>query len=456
MHRPSTLKLLVCLLVSSVAAQRKGGGGGGGGGGSSGDNDGSSSGDGDDDDAGDDNDSGSGGGSSLPDNSAPCGYYARLESFGLPGLYYNGTLTVRHHITHNSAWDEESEPIDLCDNDDRTPKTNTYPALVLIAPTGNDSDTNPMHWVLRGFQPAHEYHALNDAVDFKQRWVYIRSSDFVISNYTREYDTPFSPYWTDRYDDSDATNLDQTTRVYWPTNITAQDDGTFSARAEYAQSPPVIDSKEYVGYFPNPGKHTSQYVTVKSVCDLNQKYIDDEDDIDSVRESYGAKTRRQRYDDFDEDGERIWYASIPTFWLDKGATVEMAGIGADEMTLTLNNSLKEAIPWIGDRDGGCYPDESDPFELSNFHPSQSSTYEGAGLRLWNVTLRISLSFEGSIVRENSTTINGEGNGKLLFDAGYRLAEAAQEDEDDKSAASRAGIESRVILAVVMAIAFMAL
>ncbi|EEY23461.1 conserved hypothetical protein [Verticillium alfalfae VaMs.102] len=461
MHRSSTLRLLVCLLAGSAAAQRKGGGGGGGGGGSSNDDDDSSTGGGGGDSGGDDSGSGSGSGtddgSSRPDNSAPCGYFARLETFGLPGLYYNGTLTVRHHITHNTVWDEESEPIDVCDNDDRDVKTSRYPALVLIAPTGNESDTNPMHWVLRGFQPAHEYHALRDAVDFKQRWVYIRSSDFVISNYTREYNTVFSPYWTNRYDDSDATDLEETTRVYWPTNITAEDDGTFSAQAEYAQAPPIINSKDYIGSFPRPGKHTSQYVTVKSVCSMNQRYYEDEEDIDTVRGSDGAKRRRQDDDGFDENGERIWYSSNPTFWLDKGATMEMAGIGADQMTLTLNNSLDKAIPWMGEREGGCSPDEREPFELSNFNPMQSAAYEGQGLRPWNVTLRISLSFEGSIVRENSTTVNGVEGGKLLFNAGYKLDEAIEEEEeeDNKSIAAQAMFKGYAVLIVVMVAGFVA-
>ncbi|KAM0327510.1 hypothetical protein ACHAQA_005798 [Verticillium albo-atrum] len=455
MHRSSTLKLLVCLLLGSVAAQKKGGGGGGGSGGSDSDNDGSS-GDGGNDDS-DDTDDSSGGDSSLPDNSPPCGYFDRLEAFGLPGLYYNGTLTIRHHITHNSAWDDEDGPIDLCDNDDRSPKTYTYPALVLIAPTGNESDTNPMHWVLRGFQPAHEYNALPAGeVDFKQRWVYIRSSDFVITNYTQEYDTVFSPYRTNRYRESDATKLRQTTRVYWPTNVTSEGNNVFSAHAEYAEAPPILSKDDYTGFYPRLGKHTSQYVTLRSVCRLNQKGIEDEDDIESVRGTGGISDRRQIEDKFDENGERIWYSSNPTFWLDKGMAVEMAGIGADQMTLTLNNTLKESTAWIGQRDGGCSPDESEPFEFSEFYPAQSSNHEGSGLRPWNVTVSLSMSFEGSIVRENSTTIDGSEAGKLLFGAGYRLAETAQEEEKEESAASRANTRRFLGLALAMMIGFMSI
>ena len=42
-------------------------------------------------------------------SSAPCDWGMRHKAFGLPGLYYNGTLTIRHHITDNTAWDEEIE-----------------------------------------------------------------------------------------------------------------------------------------------------------------------------------------------------------------------------------------------------------------------------------------------------------------------------------------------------------
>src|ERR1700712_392502 len=72
----------------------------------------------------------------------------RENLFELPGLYYNGTITLTHQLTQNSAWDAEALSTSTgtkCDNDDRSQKTYQYPALFFVGPNGNTSDTNPIH-----------------------------------------------------------------------------------------------------------------------------------------------------------------------------------------------------------------------------------------------------------------------------------------------------------------------
>ena len=413
--------LLVLSSLSSNAGARRGGRSGSSGGGDS--DDGSPADEGSPDSG--NGDSGSG----LPDKRAPCGWWARQETFGIPGLYYNGNMTIRHHITHNTAWDDEDLQIsDLygCDNDDRASKTYTYPALLLIAPTGNESDTNPMHWVLRGFEPLDQRSAAPE-LDLWQRWVYIRSSDFVLTNYTPAWDSPFRPFRTYKYEDMDATQLDETTRVYWRTNVSSEADGTFSAHAEYTEMPPRINPDDYIGPRWSPGQSTSQYVTLSDVCHYKQKLIDESLSLRDTQNHERSLTGSPK----SRADTRIWYASPRTLWLSRGATAELSGIGHDSMTIKINNTLKETPVWKGKREQGCSSNSNDPFELSEFHLSQSEDHKGPVPRPWNITVSVSISFEGSLVQENSTSISGLSNGKLQFAETYQITPTSEE-EDDKS------------------------
>lgn len=418
--------LLLLLFQATPSVQRRGGGGGGGGG--------------YDDDYDDDNDdssdnddyTGGGGdtGSDLPDHSAPCGWWPRQETFGIPGLYYNGTLTIRHNLTDNTAWDDETGKLMECDNDDRSPKTYEYPAMILIAPTGNVSDTNPMHWVLRGFQPAHLQHYRRDEVDLLQRWVYIRSSDFVIVNQTVIWDSPFDPFRTDYLAEADATRMEQTTRVYWETNVTSEDGKVFSAQAEYSQTPPFLDPDDdaYRNMASwDAGLYTSQFVTLSDVCAYNQVMLDKlsyDNKIETVHDAAGNRRRRQVDD--------VWEAVEPTVWLPTGSTVEMEGIGADSMRWTLESTLSNVIPWKSNREGGsCTRLKSTPFEFSDFAPYESLNNEEPYAVPWNISLNLIMSFEGSIISENSTTLDGERGGKLMFGENYdRFIEKPEESKDN--------------------------
>ncbi|KAJ4132570.1 hypothetical protein NW754_015387 [Fusarium falciforme] len=71
--------------------------------------------------------------------------------YELPGLYYNGTFNVTHHLSDNSAWLFENphwSPEKQCLNNDHAVKTYEYPGLFFVGATGNDSDTNPIFWIL--------------------------------------------------------------------------------------------------------------------------------------------------------------------------------------------------------------------------------------------------------------------------------------------------------------------
>jgi hypothetical protein len=175
---------LVIFCLAQIAFTKRGGGGGfssGSGSSSSGSSGSGSSGS-----------SGSSGGGTYTPPPPPCEQglcvcsmiNERENVYELPGLYYNGTVTITHQLSQNSAWDAEAEgsPASTkCANDDRAVKTYEYPALFYIGPNGNASDTNPVFWALRGFQPPDQ--KLNDNyLDVYQRWLHIRSSDFVVSD----------------------------------------------------------------------------------------------------------------------------------------------------------------------------------------------------------------------------------------------------------------------------------
>lgn len=92
----------------------------------------------------------------------------RTAQCELPGMYYNGTVTVTHKLEDSSMWLYEEpgrnpeENSLWCTNNDRNTKTYQYPALIFVGNPGNDSDTNPIFWILRGYQPANQTEHLDD------------------------------------------------------------------------------------------------------------------------------------------------------------------------------------------------------------------------------------------------------------------------------------------------------
>ncbi|KAF4463472.1 hypothetical protein FALBO_9703 [Fusarium albosuccineum] len=325
--------------------------------------------------------------------------------YGIPGLYYNGTLTVRHHITNSTSWIDKGSG--ACGMSDDSPKTYKYPALFLVAPTGNRTDTNPFHWRLFGFQPADQTAgATGRYLDVFQRWINLRSSDYVLSN------TPWSGNYFEfeqegRYTLSDGTNAHENTTVYWSTNITDENIENLSARAVYKRKPPPLNDNSY-----QTEVASSQYLTLSDVCAWNFE-VQDEDPV-TLPPSKIPK------------GNDYFNTTTPTFWLQPGAVAEMKGIGATEMTLTLNQSLNTARPFLSQRQAVCGKGRAtedddyylnEPFEFVAFwHLLHADGVPE--LPYWLLDLSISLSFEGNLVSENSTRINGTDKDHLIFESTY--------------------------------------
>jgi hypothetical protein len=411
--RYSAFFVLLLLFHPGIVASRRGGGSGG----NNDDNDNSGVSDWYDPDG--DLDGGDGGDSSYK---KPCGWgvcgchliHEREKLFSLPGLYYNGSITIRHHLTDSTVWDDETDTEDgPCQNDDRSTKTYTYPGMFLVAPIGNVTDTNPFHWSLKGFQPPDQLEGTGGPyIDLLQRWIHIRSSDFVV---TGNDSLPWT-VWPN-YLSSDATGMHQTTRVYWPTNITSIGKDTFSARAKYTQTPPA--TSDTPGFAFEAGRHTSQYATLSDVCIHNHIWskFDKYEPIPKSHISHGRNTG----------------TSTPTVWLTEGAAAEMLGIGAEVVTVTLNSSFESVVPLIGRREPRCDDKASvDYFELDSFDTIHSRD-DGDVARSWNLTFDLSITFRGSLIEENSTRILGFNKGNPIFEAKYEPPEPyrsqAQDDEN---------------------------
>jgi hypothetical protein len=356
-----------------------------------------------------------------------CGMINERENiYELPGLYYNGTITVTHQLTSNPAWTAEATTTragEKCRNNDHETKTYEYPALFFVGPNGNSSDTNPIFWALRGFQPPDQQ--LNGpSLDVYQRWVHIRSSDFVVTDTSLEAQF-FGQY---QYFDSDETRAHQQTRVYWDTNVTTSDSKTYTASATYVNAPPEIGLQSLAFGSPPDGAkpRSSQYVTLSDVC-----YYDYELWMSShgfVQSSYIPK------------GNNNLWATTPTLFLSTGSTAQISNIGSDTLTFSLNSTLSNTIAFASNSESTCAFSASSPrtafmrsFNLLHWRESEETTKQ----YLWNISATVGLSFQGTIVAENSTKINGSSGGVPTFAENY---ERRNKDNSTSGSGTKSGGE----------------
>ncbi|KAI3321876.1 hypothetical protein HD806DRAFT_523799 [Xylariaceae sp. AK1471] len=400
--------IAVASIIWSAVAKR--GGGGGGGGGSSGGGDyGGSSGSGGGGDGGDDD----GGSYTPPPPPPPCDQGAcvcamidgRMDLYELPGLYYNGTITVSHKLVQNSAWDAERlHPNDgqMCKpNNDDAVKTYKYPALFYIGPQGNDSDTNTVHWALRGYQPPEQMSG-DQYLDIYERWIHLRSSDYVVTdNSTEAY--YFGQY---EYYASDETGRHRETHTYWDTTVSQGSGNTYSVVAEYVSMPSEIplSQSSYAALPKGTGPRSSQYITLSDVCYYDQ-------------EGWGISTEPMRPSYIPKGNDYIW-TTTPTMFLGLGAKASMSGIGANSMQFSMRTTIANALALVSPVQASC-DDAAHTYYTrfsSNFnvmHWIEASEYNPGNL--WNMTVDVQLVFEGDIVSENSTKITGFEDGTPIFE-----------------------------------------
>jgi len=369
----------------------------------------------------------------------------RENIYELPGLYYNGTVTITHLLTANSAWDAEASSTrtgEKCANNDREQKTYEYPALFFIGSNGNATDSNPVFWALRAFQPADQ--VLNEQyLDVYQRWLHIRSSDFVVTDTSLEAEF-FGQY---QYYASDETRLHRQTRVYWNTNITASSDSkSYTASATYVSSPPEIslDQRSFASPPPGTKPRTSQYITLSDVC-----YYDQE-----LWNSHGSLPVS-----YIPPGNNYLWSTTPTLFLSQDATASISSIGGDTLSFTLNDTLSSSVAFVSEQQSNCLGSPTSPrvpftSSFNLLHWRKHGDYTGQ--YLWNISANVGVSFQGRLVGQNSTTITGTKDGVPLFKEGYeRRTKENTTTGTGKSGAGRA-VESVPGALAALSLAFVAL
>lgn len=409
MHRSLSLLILLALISLFVGFSDAKRGGGGGGGSDSDDDGGSSSG------GGDDGDDSSGPGYVAPPPAPPCdmGECAcaqvneREELYRLPGLYYNGTVKVTHRISSSSAWDlaaEAGSEARTCDNNDDQTKTYEYPALLMVGPTGNSSDSNPIFWALRAFQPPDQQLDREQYLNVDARWIHIRSSDFVVTDNSLEA-SYFGQY---DYYASDETGRHQVTKTYWDTDVTDMRDSTFSADATYRAAPPDVSPVASISEEENFPK-SSQYITLSDVCRYGYEFY----------LASGAVSQSQI-----PEGNNYFWTTLATVFLQTGASARLEDIGSPTARFSLNGTSgqNDLVFTPTNPDVSCEWVNTVMTKFTNQLSLMEEMDKGGTLEhMWNMTVTMGLSFEGDLVRENSTTINGTSGGTPTFAKGFETS-----------------------------------
>lgn len=413
----SVCRILLLLLLGESCFARGGGGGGGGssGGSSSGDSDGSSSsgssggggggtydyGGGSSGDGGTSSSGGSsGGGGSYTPYVPPCTtcecrqVARRIQLYELPGSYYNGTITIKHQLSDNSARDlaaikPSSSGSIRCPADDASVKTYSIPALFTIGSNLNASDTNPVFWSLRGFPMPEQYGVRPNQIDVSFDLTHLRSSDFVATNHS-EWKT------------TDVTSkFPHQPHTYWTTSLSSTGPSTWSANATYT-SQPALERGSSAHNPDYSSVRSSNYITLYDVC------------------SYG-ETVYYSDDGFPPSspwplGNTDTWTSTPTIFFDLGAQISITGIGSPNLTLNLTNTaVNRQVVSVSSESGSCssYGGSSTtpPYYFKGLESYQwRDAYATNEKRhMWNVSAVVELGFEGTLVVVNSTRIVPEGN-----------------------------------------------
>ena len=314
----------------------------------------------------------------------------RKRIYELPGSYYNGTITMSHKITFNSAWTTQRKTKIECDNNDGATKSYSYPALFSVGPRGNSSDTNSIFWTLRGFEPL-EPKDTKRGLDINAEWIYLRSADFVIGDAT-----------TGPYVATDETGDRQVTRTYWDTKVSGGE-GNWNADTELTTLPPASSHTKESNMLVQ-SKDTN-YVTLSDVCVANQR--------DFYQDSGGPSPA---------PGSSATYSSAPALFLDLNTKAQIQGIGSDALTFTLNTiSLQNKVLFAQLKGWFCSDDGAWAGGLDAMQDIGSSMFDAdAYKKLWNVTGSFELKFEGNIVRENSTSMR-TGTKEPEWTEGYKTA-----------------------------------
>ncbi|KAI9778240.1 MAG: hypothetical protein M1835_004974 [Candelina submexicana] len=379
MHMIPSISLLLLLSCSHLSIAKRGGGGSHG---SSGDSDSGSSSSGGSD-SGSSNSGSSSSGSTSSTTPQKCTLSqcdcARIDQrkdiYQRPASYYNGTLTITHRLSSNSAWDAAAlHGGSGCAADDGQNKTYSYPALFAVGPNLNTADTNPIFWNLRAYPPVTKTQAQADVL---VEFVHIRSADF-------------APGYGFSAGDEDSSYPSQT-HTYWDTKIRLSAGAkTWDADAEYVAQP--NEETAFVGATSSALKYrSSNYVTLTDICDYGQQFV------------LGASRGFPPTSPIPENVNR--QNTFPTFFLNLGVKATVRGIGNDSLSFEMGSRVERQVVGVG-KTNLCLGSSSPGAFYRTITALQWEKADRSSTtnNMYNVSATYRLSFEGQIVRENSTNI----------------------------------------------------
>lgn len=405
--RQILLFFYVFLVWSPRCLAKKGGGGGDYSGG------GYSGGGGSYDDDGDDSDGSSSGSGYVPYEplctTCECKERdQRVKIYSLPGSYYNGTVTINHVVSTNSARDAAAiaQSQTGCPSDDASPKTYSYPALFTVGSNLNSSDVSPIFWNLRAFNPPGQYTG-EDSHIFAE-WIHVRSSDFA------------SEYWSTG---DMSSQWPEETHTYWDTKVVSNGPSDWTANATYTAQPQEESSS--AASFPNPHfvVRSSNYITLADVCAYDQ-------------ELYFTDGKSPEMSPIPPNNNDI-FNTIPTIFFDLGAQASLENIGSDSLKFTLKGSVRRQVVSTGQSLYACPSDTGSMAYYRTLQPLQwqeadASTDEE---NMWNISASVTLNFQGTLVTENSTEILPNSTSLPVWDQKSKITSSVTSSTPSATASS---------------------
>ena len=374
------------------------------------------------DDDGDGDDGGDGGGSSSDSGDVPyepvcttCECKERDQRviiYSLPGSYYNGTVTINHVVSANSARDAAAfaQSRTGCPSDDASPKTYSYPALFTVGSNLNSSDVSPIFWNLRAFKPAGQYEYPKGNSHIFTEWIHVRSSDFA------------SEYWSTG---DISSSWPEETHTYWDTNVVSNGPSDWTANATYTAQPQEETSDAVSVSNPHFIVRSSNYITLADVCAFNQ-------------ELYFSDGTSPETSPIPPDSDDI-SNTIPTIFFDLGAQASLQNIGGASLQFTLQASVHRQVVGTGHSLSDC-PGASG---ASPYYQTLEALQwrEAAKVmdkeNLWNLSASVTLNFDGALVTENSTDILPNSTALPVWDQKSKITSSVVTSTPSTAASSGA-------------------
>lgn len=118
------------------------------------------------------------------------------------------------------------------------------------------------------------------------------------------------------------------------------------------------------------------------------------------------------------EGNIYTWTTTPTVFFDLEAEARVQRIGDDTLSFQMNGSTQDGTTFVGSASSSCNGVMMKLYESSDILQWDEASETSNEVNIWNLTVAINLSFEGSIVKENSTTVNSTEAATSVWAASY--------------------------------------